>query len=519
MATLPNKNFLTQRQNLFVNNRISAFCFSLLLIASTAYISSCKRIHDSTELGDGLVPAVDNVNTFDTTISVQTYNDTFWLANTDPLMNDSTRLGKGAIHYLGRISNDPLFGATTASIFMELKPPYYKFYFEPRDSIAVDSAVLVLGYVETFGDTNALQTVNVYEIDNTPTNVFKTDSAYLIRQNHLTYSTLLGSKTFAPSILNDSIKVRLDTTVNQLRIRLNQGPSTEYIAEKFLRQYDSSAAYSTDSAFRANFKGFAVVPGNNGNAIMGFSLTSGKTKLALYYKFKRNGVNIDTVRYLNFNLANGIIPSSASANLVTRNYNGSPANFAFAGGTTVEDDLVYLQNTPGSFARIKTPDLASVTNRVVHRAELIVQQIYHPSDDIFFRPEYLFLDVYDTSIKKYRYMPYDFTFDASNQPSLTSFGTIGRIVDDGLGHSVMEWKFNISRYIQNFLTGREPRHDMRLFTAYTVNDIYKFSNSVVGYENPFGLNTAIARGRVRVAGGNYTDLTKRMRIRIVYSKI
>jgi hypothetical protein len=484
-----------------VNNRIAAFCFSLLLIASAAYFSSCKRIHDSTELGDGLVPAVDNVNTFDTTVSVQTYNDTFWLSNADPLLNDSTRLGKGAIHYLGRISNDPLFGATTASIFMELKPPFYKFY------------------VENYCDTNALQTVNVYEIDNTPVNEFKTDSSYLIRKNHLTYSTLLGSKTFAPSILNDSIKAFKDTTINQLRIRLNQGPGVEYIANKFLKQFDSAAAYSTDSAFRANFKGFAVVPGNNGNALMGFTLPNGKTKLALYYKFKRNGVNIDTVRYFNFNIANGVIPSSANANLVIRNYGGSPANAAFAGGTTVEDDLIYLQNTPGSFARIKTPDLASVTNRVVHRAELIVQQVYHPSDDIFFRPEYLFLDVYDTSIKKYRYMPYDFTFDASNAPSLTSFGTVGKIVDDGSGNRVMEWRFNVSRYIQNFLTGREARHDMRLFTSYIVNDIYKFSAGVVGYENPFGLNTAIARGRVRVAGGNYTDLNKRMRIRIVYSKI
>jgi hypothetical protein len=60
---------------------------------------------------------------------------------------------------------------------------------------------------------------------------------------------------------------------------------------------------------------------------------------------------------------------------------------------------------------------------------------------------------------------------------------------------------------------------MRLFSPYTVNDIYKFNNSVIGYENGFGLNTAIARGRVRVAGGSYSNVSKRMRIRIVYSKI
>lgn len=31
---------------------------------------SCTKINEATELGDDLIPAVDNVNTFDTTLTV-----------------------------------------------------------------------------------------------------------------------------------------------------------------------------------------------------------------------------------------------------------------------------------------------------------------------------------------------------------------------------------------------------------------------------------------------------------------
>jgi hypothetical protein len=506
-----------------VNNRNAAFYFFLLTIVPAFYFISCTRIHDATDLGDDLVPAVDNITTFDTVIEVETYNGLFTLANVDPLLTDSLPAQKGRIHYVGSITLDPLFGSSKATVFMELKPPFYKYYLEPKDSITqVDSAVLVMDYAETFGDTNALQTVNVYEIDNIPANEFKTDSNYLLRQVHLTKSHLLGTKTFAPSILNDSVKTFLDTTKNQLRIRLNMGPSTEYIADKFVKLFDStsasgaSGAYASDSAFRANFKGFVVEPQGVGNALMGFNMTSGKTKLALYYKYKKNGVPRDTLRFFTFTIANGVVPSSASANLIERDYTGS-ALAATLG--PAQDDLVYLQNTPGTFTAIKIPGLASVTNRVIHRAELLVEQIYHPSDAVFVRPENLLLDVLDTALKNYRYMPYDFTVDATNTPNLISFGTSGKQVADGFGNPVHTWRFNITRYVQNYLTGREPLHQMRLYVPHISIDIYKPNAGFSAFVNPLGFNSAYARGRVRVAGGNYSDASKKMRIRIIYSKI
>jgi hypothetical protein len=34
-----------------------------------------------------------------------------------------------------------------------------------------------------------------------------------------------------------------------------------------------------------------------------------------------------------------------------------------------------------------------------------------------------------------------------------------------------------------------------------------------------GVNSSVARGRVRVAGGNFADPTRKLRLRIIYSKI
>ena len=493
-----------------MNKRIAAFCFSLLILTTAFYFGSCTRIHDSTDLGDELIPAVDNVNTFDTVISVLSYNDSFTIGNADRLLNDSTRMAKSAIHYVGRIDNDPLFGKSDAQLFFELKPPSFKYYFDTTAAgLLIDSVVLVLDYQETFGDINALQTVNVYELADMPSNLFKVDSSYLLRRKSFTEGNLLGSKTFAPSILDDSIKAFRDTTKNQLRIRLNDAFGTR------LLQYDSSAtsAYAGDSAFKSKFKGFAVTS-SGGNALMGFSLTGANTKLALYYHYRNPPNQENTVRYFTFN-AN----TCGNANYVKRDYAGFPIATALSGGTTTSDDLLYIQATPGTFARLKIPDLSTVTNRVVHRAELIVEQVYHPLDTVFYNPELLFLDVLDTALKDYRYMPYDFTIDQSGSPNLAGFGANGKATADAGGNPIQVWKFNMTRYVQNVLIKKEAVHELRLSAPYIVGDIYKPSATSGGALYFIGVNSSVARGRVRVAGGNFADPTRKLRLRIIYSKI
>ena len=229
-----------------MKNRYSALSFIAIITAIAVFFSACRKINEATELGGGLIPPVDNITTFDTTISVQAFNDTFGLAN------DSQYLSRAEEHFLGLINNDPFFGKTDARMFFELKPAIYGAYpFARKDSVKIDSIVLVMSYLETYGDTNTAQQIKVYELDQS--NNFKSDSAYLIRKENLTYSTStslsLSGQMFFPRNLNDTVKAFRDTTTNQLRIKLD----TNFARRLF--DYDTSNAYKGDSAFRSKFKG------------------------------------------------------------------------------------------------------------------------------------------------------------------------------------------------------------------------------------------------------------------------
>lgn len=446
---------------------------------------------------------MDNITTFDTSISVQAFNDTFGLAN------DSQYMARNAEHFVGLINSDPFFGKTDARMFFELKPAIYGTYpFARKDSVKIDSIVLVLNYLETYGDTNTAQQLKIYELDQS--NNFTHDSAYLIRKENLTYNTAaplsLPGQIFYPRNLNDSVKAFRDTTTNQLRIKLD----TNFARRLF--NYDTSNAYKTDSIFRANFKGFALRSEGAGNAIMGFNFGSSNTKLAIYYNHpKVGGGGRDTTVYYFF-----FTSLSAAAQYVKRDYSGTPLQASLGGAT--QDPVVYLQGSPGTFATVKIPDLGTLSNRLIHRAELIVEQLYDIADSTFYAPDLLYLDASDPSISnnyKYRTIPYDLAYT----PSGFDFGTLGCLplnAKDASGNSIKVWKFNISRYVQHVLTHTQLLYDLRLSAPFTLNENFGIPPGIdVIY--PLFVNPYVAKGRVRVGGGNHP--LQRMRLRLIYSKL
>ncbi len=480
--------------------RFLLFCFSLFLI-----ISSCKKINEATDLGDDIIPGVDGVNTFDTTMFVETYNSIF-----DPL-KDSVRVGRNNDHILGNITNDPFFGKTNAKIFLELKPEFYKWNFSGiynRDSLYIDSIVLVLGWNGTYGDTTLPQTVRVWEMD--PNVVFRTDSFYTLRNQYFTHvlGSPLGTKTFFPHQLDDSLYSFQDTTAGQLRIKLNNSFGRR------LLDYDTLNAYGSDSAFKTYLRGFEIeADQSTGNALMAFGLVSNpKTKLAIYYRFTKGGQDDTTVSYFAFTGA------SARHNYINRfDFLGTP--LAAASATPAVDDILYLINTPGSYSTIKIPGLRNLSNRVINRAELIVEQIYDPSDLKFPVPNSLLLDVYDSTLGDYKYTPYSFIYDQSGNPD-PRYGLYGNTTADASGNPITVWKFDITRYVQNILTKQEPLHDFRLFTQQSVYERMRQSpggNTGSYLYNQTILNIQFAFGRVRVGGGNHP--TQRMRLRIIHTKI
>ena len=482
--------------------RLIFFGISLVLIV----ITSCKKLNEATDLGTDIIPGVDGIHTFDTTLTVEAYNSIF-----DPV-TDSIYISPASDHILGSVTNDPFFGRTDASIFLQLKPEVYPFNFisgVKKDSLYIDSVVMVLGWTSNWGDTTIRQHVNVYEMDQS--NVFRADSFYLIRNQSFTYtSNFLGAKDFYPYELNDSIKAFQDTTTGQLRIRLNNS-----FGQRLLN-YDSTNAYKTDSAFSTYVKGFAVIPDvNQGNALMSFAIYNNpKTKLAIYYRYTKGGQDDTTVSYF------GYTASSAQHNYIHRANDFAGTALGAASATTSEDPLIYLINTPGSYATVKIPGLRNMSNRTINRAELIVEQVYDPSDKYLTPPDGLLLDVYDSTLSDYKYTPFDFATNSSGIAPV-DYGTYGRNTVDASGNPIKVWNFVLTRYVQNILTKKEALHNFRLaavkgayervrpsFVTNTGDYVY-YSATV---------NTDYAIGRVRVAGGNHPT-QQRMRLRIIYTKI
>lgn len=488
------------------NNRL-VLTLGIIITSTIIILSSCKKINEATSLGDDLIPPVDNITTFDTTLSVEVYNDSFTVA-TDSTLSDPTYT-----HYLGRIDNDPLFGKTDAQIFLELKPnpeQYPYTFLNKSDSLELDSVVLVLDYVETYGDTTVPQTVSVREIGG-QIGDFRYDTTYRLRENAIPKAGLLGSRTVIPMTLNDSVKAYQDTTVNQLRIRLDNS-----FGERLLN-YDSSNVYKNDSNFRQALKGFAI-ESSGGNAVMGFNLSGTNTKLAIYYRYhNKDEIKFDTtVAYFGFSTL------SASANLVRRDYTGTPLAAAANGTTAPPDDFAYIQTTPGTFARIKIPGLAGLGNSVVHRAELIMEEVYDVSDTLFPPPGALYLDAYDPAAAgTFRNIPFDFFFDVSGASNIASFGAAPFNSSDPSGNPIRTWHFNLSRYVQHIVNGTASVYDLRLHApVYTYNQYYP-NGSTTATTAYVGVNAAPVKGRVRLRGGDSspTPNPQRMRLRIVYSKI
>ncbi|HET7896403.1 MAG TPA: DUF4270 family protein, partial [Flavisolibacter sp.] len=219
------------------------------------FLASCTKLNSPTELGDELLPTVDNVNTFDTTLNV--------IASYHPF-NDSTKHLISESMALGQIT-DPEFGNTTADMYFNLSSPTYgSSPFYNKDSvIAIDSVVLSLAKVSGYGDTTGSQlSVAVSEIQTD--NGFNDTTLYRYDHPGFTTGDVIGTKTFTVSSLTDSITLirKTDTTKvgNVLRIRLDNSLGIK------LKNFDTTAngPYANDSSFRAAFRGLAVKTNNAG---------------------------------------------------------------------------------------------------------------------------------------------------------------------------------------------------------------------------------------------------------------
>jgi len=493
------------------NNTVRIFIISLF---STLMFSACTRI-TSSELGLGLLPSMDAYNTKDTIIDVIT-------ESVD--RPDSMRVYGSDDHIVGTITNDPSFGTTNASMFFQMKPSFFPFFIAgSKDSLVVDSAVLILSYKGFYGDTTKPVKIQLKRIsDATPLDAFKLYASNYPELYNLKTDQNLGETTLDFTRVGDSLYTRFEASTNTIRIKLSKS-----FANQFLKEFDSNNAYRSDTTLRAYFPGFALTAdaSTNKNVLVKINLLDTNSKLALYYNTNSLALTETYQRdtaVVNFKFS---IYSNGDVNFIKRNRAGSEsANHL---NKVANDSLVYVQTSPGTMVKVKIPGLKNFANKIIHRAELIAEQVpaaASASSSIqaqFLPPRYLFLGVYDTTSNSIRNVPNDFTGTA-NATSFKQFG--GTLIYKSINgyDNVASYNFNVSRYVQGVISRTDSLFDFRIIAP--VNDSislvppYPYNKQAPTQDY---LTTAIgnqaATGRVVLGGGNRTKF--KMRLHIYYSDL
>lgn len=497
----------------------------ILPIAVTAVILfsifswNCTKL-DTTDIGGDLLPAVDNVHTFDTILVINSSQGTF---------ADSSIISKYDDHAVGAVNNDPLFGNTNANIFMQLKPAFYPFYFgNPNDTITgagvgLDSVVLTLKYSGFWGDSSVPVHLEVREVNdpNFRDSVFKLNPT---GYQPMYMGTVLGSADVDVRTLGNYVKFSngRDSVKNQIRIKL----SPAWAAELFNRDSTGAGinnAFYSDSVYRRLYNGIAVLGNGGGKGLIYTNIADTSTKIEIHYRKKNNG-KIDSV-YTSFRLNPSLsntepnYPVSSTVNNIIRGRAGFPVS-------TPAATEHYIQTAPGTYVNISIPGLSGLDNRIIHRAEVIIEQI--PTDPIVDEylsgPNFLYLELKDTGTTA-KWKPiyfdlntaqlYDPDFKLSTQYianpiDFQYYGGFRRNKVDGFGNQIKYYSFNISRYVQQIVTDHTYNYDMRLSAPF--NLIYpQYSTSYLPYSNN------IAFGRIRIGSGSNPNY--QLRLRIIYSKI
>lgn len=494
---------------------VSNFTVRIFIISffSTLIFSACTRVTTS-ELGLGLLPSMDAYNTKDTTLDVIT-------ESVD--RPDSMRVYGTDDHVVGTITDDPDFGSTNASMFFHMKPNFFPFFIAgSKDSLVVDSAILILSYKGFYGDTTKPVKIQLKRISAaTPLEINKLYASNFPESYNLKTDQNLGETILNFARVGDSLYTRFEASTNTIRIKLSKS-----FANQFLKEFDSTNAYRSDTTLRAYFPGFSLTtdPSTNKNVLVRINLIDTNSKLALYYNTNSTALTDVYKRdtsVVNFKFS---IYNNGDANFIKRNRAGSvSANHL---NKVSNDSLVYVQTSPGTMVKVKIPGLKNFANKIIHRAELLAEQV--PSNagvssmvSQFLPPKYLFLGVYDTVSKSIRNVPNDFT-GTTNASSLTQFG--GRLVYKSINgyDNVASYNFNVSRYVQGVISRTDSLFDFRIIAP--VNDSitlvppYPYNKQAPTQDY---LTTAIgnqaAMGRVVLGGGNRTKF--KMRLHIYYSDL
>jgi hypothetical protein len=432
----------------------SLFRLSLLFIIFSLTIllfSSCKK--DPYEIGYDLLPGNDtlNIGRNDST-SIIAYSE----------LQDSIRSDETSTFPLGSIM-DPVYGITTASVYSQFQLATTPFSF--GKGAFLDSVVLMLQYSSIYGDTNKLQSLKVYEVNE----ILDKSKTYYSNQSAEIFPTLLANKTFRPAI-NDSVSVYGKKVAPHLRINLNQ--FTNYFGNKIISA--STASLDNVTSFSEYMRGLYIESEkvNYSGAMVSINPYGTETKLVVYYHNQDEGdsLHCDMAIYST---------SARFSHLDHNNYSDASPDFksqVLNHDTTLGRNQLFLQGLGGVRTKIRLPFLKDFVKKnpktgdsiiVVNSALLVLKNI-----------------TTDTTLAP----PLSLTLMKIDSAGYTSF-----LIDENEGaeyfggtynKTARTYSFRITRYVQSILLGKSKNLDLYVMVNNPIKSLLIPSRVVLNGTNP-----------------------------------
>lgn len=458
----------------------------LSFVVAAVLLGSCR---ENTIINAKISPANNALGVFNTTLSCITrtiYNDTVQTS----LNYDG--IGITVAQAVGKLT-DPYFGNMTASTFLQVTPT--NFSDAIYSGATIQSAVLVLPYSFTYGDTTDQTVTQTYEAlymtdtltagapyysysdkpvdEGTPLSDPITTNVY-----HLKDSVTVNGKVYGPSLV---IPLKKDILLSHLLPALA----------------DLATSTSPTTQFYNAFKGVCVRPtasSGSVSAIPYFRLNgSGAFSQAAIIVYYKNSAGIDTFEQYYYSTS-----TNSHFNKIAKSYSTAPVNTLY---TQPVDSIAGLQNQPGANIDIKIGGITSLPKGLINKAEVQLSVLPNYVSPLFFAPIRLYVrgignGVYPAAIS------YNATYEVVDRYPLAS--TAPFIILDGYSHQLDRNGTTVQTYTLNI-----PREVMASQAA--GNDTLHLR--ITGTEDLFGA------GHLIVGGGNHANPIYKARLFVVYSAI
>lgn len=265
--------------------------------------------------------------------------------------------------------NDPYFGKAKATSYFQYRLGTAA--FPDFTGTKFDSLVLGLVYdtLRVYGDYAQQTTLNVYQLNESMVSTSSYQSNKVFESNAIP----VGSASFIPnptqkiSFVEYPGDVKDTVSSNQIRIRLS-----DELGMQMMNAPDS--IFKTNDNFLKFFKGIKLSAETENNGMLAFQPLDIRSKISLFYS--RN----DTSFQYDF------IVSSLSARTVSfeHDYTGSTVE-PFLNNGHSSDTMAFLQGMAGTQVRVEIPNITSLKNKIVNKAELDIYVKEFENDNPAFR--------------------------------------------------------------------------------------------------------------------------------------